>query len=301
MSKPVASRGGKPLVIQADILGRCTIAKTTVLDARRTIAFAAGIDDQNDIYFDDTRAGNLQVHPGIAFSLQWHSHTRLGQSTSSQQPIVAVHAGSDLRFHRPFAAGQVVTTQGRLIALKQISSGVITVERYRMEDGMGELIAELDLNVLLFNTVLADGDMQIETLPGLPVAPAALEPPVRVREISIPRNALHRYTSGSGIYEHIHTVKSAAQAGGFPDIILHGSATKAIALSDVIEHYFDGDPTRLSRLSGQLRANIFPDSIIRLEVQTVRDDDGERQVFFRVLNEKGELAIVHGLVVGRNI
>ena len=62
-----------PGVITTDDVGLFTIARTTLLDSRITMAYAAAINDANQAYFDDLRPGGLNVHPCICFSLQWAS------------------------------------------------------------------------------------------------------------------------------------------------------------------------------------------------------------------------------------
>jgi len=158
MTSPNDSGSEGLIRIESSDVGRRTIANSELLDARRTIAYAAGINEENQAYFDDTRPGGLTVHPGIAFALQWNSYRRLGAQIGSPTPTVGVHTETDLRIHRPFEGGMEITSQGRLIALRQTKSGVIIVDRFRMTDGRGELIAELDMSVLVFDAVLNEDD-----------------------------------------------------------------------------------------------------------------------------------------------
>ena len=89
-----------------------------------------------------------------------------------------------------------------------------------------------------------------------------------------------------------------ARAAGLPDIILHGSATKALALTAVVNQCFDGDATRLTRLCGQLRAMVLPNTVIAVEGLAEEIVDGEKRILFRVLNQAGESAVSRGIVCG---
>ncbi len=287
-------------IINASAGQRFTIANTELLDTRRAINFAASINERNPAYFDDTRPGGLMVHPAIAYSFQYNSQTRLGIPPQPKNRwIGVVHAETDIRFMRPFRTGQVITTQGRLVTRKQIKSGVYNVDRYQMCDGDGETLAEMDFVLIFRGALLEGGDRAFEQTPARPTPPEAPADPLSTIEMFIPPLAPHHYTAGSGIYAAIHTEKSVANAAGFPDVILQGSATKSMALSEIANQCFDGDATRISRLYGQLRAIVLTNTTIRLQINSIVEEDGERQVFFQVLNANGEPAIDKGLVVGR--
>ena len=90
-----------------------------------------------------------------------------------------------------------------------------------------------------------------------------------------------------------------AKAAGLPGIILHGSATKAMSLTAVVDQCFDGDASRITRLCGQLRGMVMMDSTIAVEALAEEVVDGEKRILFRTLNADGEPAIRNGVVCGR--
>ena len=55
-----------PGVITTDDVGTTTIANTTLLDSRTTMAYASSINDVNPRYYDDLREEGLMVHPCLA-------------------------------------------------------------------------------------------------------------------------------------------------------------------------------------------------------------------------------------------
>ena len=210
-----------------------------------------------------------------------------------------MHAESDLRIHQPFKQGEAVTTQGRLVLRKKIGPGVFSVDRYRMTNGKGELLAELDYNGIIRGATLDGEDREIEPSPSRPVCENLSCEPMWAESIYIPIHAGQQYTECADIFNPIHTEPSVAKAAGLPNIILHGSATKAHALTQVINHCFEGNATKITRLCGQLRAMVLMDTTIKVECLAVQTIGDERQVFFRVLNEDGDLAIANGVVVGK--
>ncbi len=287
-----------PGKISVDEVGCYTIAKTTLLDARRIMAYASSIDDTNEAYFDDLREGGLNVHPAICFSLQWGARFLIDRKINMRAAPFGVHAETDLRIHQPFKQGEAVTTQGRLVARRQISPGVYSVDRYRMTNSDGALLAELDYNGIIRGGELDGDNVELEPSPAQPTCDTLSETPLWHEEIFIPLHAGQQYTECADIYNPIHTEPSAAKLGGLPGVILHGSATKAHALTQVINHCFDGDARRIRRLCGQLRGMVLMDSNIRVECLGEQEVDGEKQVFFRVLNEEGQAAIASGVVCG---
>ena len=269
------------------------------IDQRFAKGFAAGIYETNPVYFDDLHAAGIKVHPAIAFSLQWNSRHRDKPVFETDVPVLGVHAGTDLIIHRPFSVGDRVTVQGEIVSRKQIRSGVIDIDRYTMINQAGDVIAELDFNMIYRHAELSDDGQEIAAPVKRPSKPQVFLHPDSVKDIEISRGDIHRYTECSRIFAPIHTDRRVARSSGLPDIILHGSATKAIALSHIINRYFDGDPTRIRRLYGQLRGLVEPDTTISVQVERTNDVADELHVFFHVLNQDGDRAIDHGFVVGQ--
>ena len=118
-------------------------------------------------------------------------------------------------------------------------------------------------------------------------------------EVPIGLHAGQQYTECAQIYNPIHTEPSVAKAAGLPAIILHGSATKAMSLTAVIDECFDGDASRITRLCGQLRGMVLMSSVVTVEGLAEEVVASEKRVLFRTLNAEGQPAISHGIVCGR--
>jgi acyl dehydratase len=288
-----------PGVITTDDVGLLSIARTTLLDSRTTMAYAAAINDDNPAYFDDLRPGGLLVHPCLAFSLQWASRFRPDQKPNLRAAAYGVHASTDLRIHRPFKAGEAITTQGQMVQKRQLRPGVYNVDRYRMTASDGSLVAELDYNGITRGATLAGPDASVAEEPAQPPFGTISGAAIWQTEVTIGLHAGQQYTEGANIYNPIHTEPSVAKAAGLPDIILHGSATKAMALTAVINRCFNADASRITRLCGQLRGMVLMNTTITVEGLAEEVVDGEKRVLFRVLNDQGQPAISNGIVCGR--
>ena len=281
--------------------GRYTVARTWELTPRLISAFAAGVDDPNPAYLDDTRPGGLVGHPGLVFTFQWNSRHILGDTQHPATARRGVHASIDARFHRPFRQHDAITSQGRTIEVRQIAPGVLVVQRFRMRDGVGEDVAVVDFGGIVRGARTDGPDVSIEAGDGVPTPSPQEAEPIWVAHVAIATTAAHTYTECANIWNPIHTERSVALAAGLPDIILHGSATLTIALREVVNHSLGGDPGRVARLVGLLRAMVIPGEHITVrgwEDRAAADGSG-REIFFDVLNAAGQQAVANGLIVAR--
>jgi acyl dehydratase len=94
----------------------------------------------------------------------------------------------------------------------------------------------------LFLGVEVDGPARGDLAPG-PVASGGAGTVVAVSR-SIPNHAGHVYTETARIYNPIHTDAEVARRAGLPGPILHGTATLAMAVSEVVRVAAAGDPHR---------------------------------------------------------
>ncbi len=292
----MADQDSGPGAIRGGDLGHRTVATTFEVTPRRIQAFAAGIRDHNPVYFDDTRTGGLVGHPGLAFSFQWNSRHTPDMPPNARSAPYGVHAWTDLRLERPFLEGDVITSQGVNAGFEQVRPGVLTVSRYAMTDSSGELVAELDIAGIVRGATL-EGTAAPPQLTPLPqIEPAGK--PIWERDIEIPPDAAHAYTECADIYNPIHTERRVALAAGLPDIILHGSATQAIAISALVDGSLDGDPARVRRFYAQNRAMVLMDT--RITVRCLGEqqlDDATRAFAFDVRTEEGTPALARGVLV----
>jgi hypothetical protein len=288
-----------PGALDSSDVGGLTIANTTVLSTRKIMAYASGINDLNPAYFDDTTKDGLSVHPAIAFSLQWNSRFTPDRLPNHRAAPFGVHAATDLSIYQPFVQDEAITIQGQMIKRHLIRPGVYTVDRYKMTNGKGTLVAELDYISITRGASLEGENQSIAEEKPRPKNSSLPATPVWEESVDIPLSAGQQYTECANIYNPIHTEKSVAIKAGLADIILHGSATKAIALSKIINHCFDADPRRITRLCGELRAMVLMNTSIRIQCLSTEDKGHDRIIHFKVLNQNGDLAIANGIVMGR--
>ena len=284
------------LRMPADV-GRYTIAKSFEVTARSITAFAGGVDDFNPVYFEDDRPEGLIAHPGMVFSWQWNSRFTPDAEWDPNLVRRSVHAWVDVQFERHAREGDVITSQGQSVAVKQVKPGVLAAQRFTFRDSQGETVAIMDTGGITRGAELDGAAAELASAPPLPQRSSDDGAPVWSTTFPIDPQAPHVYTECADIWNPIHTERKVALAAGLPDIILHGSANILIALREVINRSLDGDPTRVTRYAGQFRGMVIPGRDVTVSALEVRDEGDREIVFYEMRNDQGELAIANGVVV----
>ena len=267
------------------------------VDARWLMAYAAGIGDLNPAYMD-TAANTVIAHPVFPVCVEWPVILNVreiagSESMSREESARGVHAAHDLHLYRPIQDGDQLATQATITEVRRIKPGAAYTMRLDTTDvASGELVAQTyQLGIYRGVEVIGD-DNRCEDAPAWPQAPDPAQAPGI--EIPVPAGAAHTYTECARIWNPIHTDRAVALSAGLPDIILHGTATLALAVSRIVEQFGDGDPTRVARLGGRFSAMVLMPSTISVQAR----QDGNT-VSYQVLTEDGQVAISNGFVVLR--
>jgi acyl dehydratase len=188
--------------------------------------------------------------------------------------------------------GDRLITEGSIVEIRPTRAGALLRTKLETRDPQGAPVVT-SFSASLFRGVGVSGEgASLETPPPLP--PADLDALAwESIEIPIAREAPHVYTECADIWNPIHTERTVALAAGLPDIILHGTATWALAAREILERRAGGEPARLRRLHGRFGAMVIPGESIRVELAPVL----EGAVHFHVRNARGELAIRDGVAL----
>jgi acyl dehydratase len=281
----------------ASRVGQDLRATERTISVRDILAYAAGLGAVEPAFLDDHQAGGVRALPFQCVSLEWPAllslRAALGDSLAPDEARRGVHAVQDSTFHRPIVPGDRLITEGRLIGAQRIRTGVRTVCKLVTRDAIdGAAVATSWSSSIYRGVDLAGEDQTLEAPPGLP--PEASDPlPVDAETVSlaIPRQMPHVYSECANIWNPIHTERREALAAGLPDIILHGTATWALAGLTVLRHYTGGDVGRLKRMSGRFSGMIVPGGHIGLRHHAI----GAGVVRFEVLDDAGKPAISQGV------
>ncbi len=234
-----------------DLIGTTAEPVVHDVDSRWLMAYAAGIGRDDPCYLDTRRAGGVVAHPLFPVCLEWPAvlamRDRLAEAGLTRDEAArAVHATHDLVIHRPVRAGDRLRTTATLVSLDPHRSGVLAVLQLDTVDDDGEPVAGTAMGTLYRHPVTKTGtDRRPDR-----TEPAGVEPRVTVR-VPIASTAAHVYTECARIWNPIHTDPRTAERAGLPGIILHGTATLALAVSTVIDHESDGRPEGVRRIGAR--------------------------------------------------
>ncbi len=281
--------------LNASTVGASTDPLTHDVDARWIMSYAAGLGDHNPRYLD-TQAGTVAAHPVFPVCLEWpvilNSRTLPGsEMVTRAEGARGVHAAHDLHIHREIRAGDKLTTQATVIGLQRIKPGAAQSTRLDTFDTTGALVCRTYQLGISRDVEVIGGPTFSETVPQIP---RMTVPSGRVRRFSLPiaANAAHVYTECARIFNPIHTDRRVALAAGLPDIILHGTATLALAVSRLVDQCLGADPTRVRRLGGRFTGMVLMPSTLTLEVL----GDESQTLFFNVLAQSGAAAFSQGFL-----
>jgi acyl dehydratase len=147
----------------------------------------------------------------------------------------------------------------------------------------------------LFRGVAVDGEDVDSDVPEAVPAMAETENPLATRTLDVPATAAHVYTECARIWNPIHTDAAVARAAGLPGIILHGTATLALAVSAVLELAGGIDPRQVRRIGGRFSAMVTMPNTLKVRLLGRQD----RFLAFDVCTAEGARAVTRGLVETR--
>jgi len=262
---------------------------------RMMLAYAAAIGETGPQTFDDADDGSFVAIPQFCVCLEWPTvsddrvRVLLGMTTREWQ--AALHMGQDSFFHRPVRAGQNLLLEGTLMEVRATKAGALTVSKVEtVLQETGDPVVTTWTTALMRGVAVEGEDLSLDCAPS--AGASAAGQPSRV-EIPIAREMPHIYSECSGIWNPIHTERAVALAAGLPDIVLHGTASWALAGREVVRLHAGGDPRQLRRLGGRFTGMLIPGRSMTLEHGPAVD--AEQCIRFRVLSDDGVVAIADGI------
>jgi acyl dehydratase len=287
--------------IDSALVGSSTSVHRHDVDARWTMAFSAALGDTGPHYLDTT--SDVVAHPLFPIAPEWAVHLEgrdqlAGNGLTPDERLRSVHATHDCHIHRLVRPGDRLDTRATVVLAEARRPGAYVVTRLDTTDADGEPVCTT-WQASVYRGVAVDGGDRVHADP--PPLPAAASnggaPPLAEIRVPVPANLAHVYSECARIWNPIHTDVEVARRMGLPDIILHGSATLALAVSRVVDHAAGGDPNRVRRLGGMFRGMVLMPSEIRLRLLADEMTDDGRVVAWDVLNAEAQPAITKGFVV----
>ena len=270
----------------------------STIDARWTMAYAAGLGDARREYLDTRARADVLAHPVFPVCFEWPAflstrHLPVDDSLTRDERLRGVHASHDLVLHRPLRAGVELETRATISRVEQRPAGALQVVRLDTCDAAGARVCTTWYGSLFRGVTVVGGDRALGDEPEAP-APIGADAAARLtREVPLAATAAHVYTECARIWNPIHSDAAVAAQAGLPGIILHGTATLAHAVSAVVDEVLGGDPVRVERVAARFTAMVRLPSRIQVRIYSGERD---RSVRFDVLNAEGQVALRNGYV-----
>lgn len=280
--------------IHSEIVGRRGEPVVHAIDARWTMAYAAGLGDLAPAYLDTLARPDVLAHPLFPVCFEWPlflDPRRIPTDLETGDRIRGVHASHDLELHRPVRAGMELTTRATIAKVEARRSGAYLLVKLDSTASDGQPVSTTWYGTLYRGVEVVGDSRSLEGLPAVP-SPSPEDDGTNEQSIPVAWNAALVYTECARIWNPIHTDPAFAGAAGLPEPILHGTATLALAVSRVVAERFDGDAERVSRIAGRFGAMVRMPSTLSLRIGPVQEDT----VRFEVLEPEGGRAIRDGLL-----
>jgi acyl dehydratase len=265
------------------------------------MAFAASLGDYFPCYLDTRLPTGIVAHPLFAVCFEWPAagsiRHKARASLSQDEAVRGVHATHHTIVHRLVHPPEHLITTAELIGVERRKPGAYEVAKFDTVDDKGIPVCTTYYGSLYREVEVKGPDRPAE----VPALPTPTRPgPRNETRVPISAGAAHIYTECARIWNPIHTDLAIAAKAGLPGLILHGTATLAMAVSRIIEAEGGGDPARVAQIYGRFGAMVLMPSEVLVRIDSREKCDGGDAVFFEVVSAEGGRAIRNGLVVLRD-
>ena len=285
--------------IPASVVGTRAGPREETVDARWLMAYAAALGEDAPEYFDTTRPEGVLAHPLFPVCYEWPLAFDLRAMTVSDEIAVrGVHATHRLVLHRPPRAGDGLSTTATVTGLERRSPGAYLVLRMETVDSLGRPVTTTDYGSLYLGV---DCDTSLSPLGREQGEGWSGEwSPSWSTQITISPTLAHVYTECARIWNPIHTDRAVALGAGLPDVILHGTATLALAISQTLRRDPRGAATPVRSIACRFGAMVRLPSRVTVRGQNLVSSAEGPLVRFDALAEDGRPAVRDGqILLGR--
>jgi len=285
------------LEISSSFVGAALRPCTIDVPVRRCMNFAAGILDQSPCYLDDRQPQGVVAHPMLVCALTWQISSRLQDhlmadgfpfQVSKQQ----VHYSERITWQRPVRPADRLTIRGQIAAILPHRSGTHLVVRYEASDPEGQWVFTEHTGALLRGVRCADEGRCIELYS--PVVGHNYSATLWEQDIDLHPLAAHIYDGCAEISFPIHSSPAFARSVGLPGIIMQGTATAAMAVSELIRRESNGDPGRVTEIECHFVGMISPGTAFKVRLQERQESDAFTELYWNAQNAQGRLVMSDG-------
>ncbi|MGH7414473.1 MAG: FAS1-like dehydratase domain-containing protein [Candidatus Rokuibacteriota bacterium] len=309
--------------IPASVVGITAGPREHEIDARWLMAYAAALGETAPEYFDTARPGALLAHPLFPVCYEWPLALDVrARALPDEIAVRSVHATHHLTLHRRPRAGDRLSTSATVAALQRRTPGAYLVLRMDTVDAAGRPVSTTDYGSLYLGVdcegaphpgPLPRGERESNTptgeresnTPGGERESNFLSPQGRGQgegwswtvEMPIAPTLAHVYTECARIWNPIHTDRAVALGAGLPDIILHGTATLALAISQALKQQVSGPATPVRSVACRFGAMVRLPSRLVVRGRPPEPSPDGAVVRFEALADDGRPAVRDARIV----
>jgi acyl dehydratase len=233
--------------IPGSVAGTAVGALSTSLDARWMMAYSAALGVDDPRYYDTLADDGPIAHPLFSVCYEWPAVLALrAKAVRESWALLGVHSTHHVIIHRLPTAADRLLTRAQIIVVRPSRAGTLVVARLSTVDRNGRPVTTTDYGSV-YRGVATEGEARVQTEPLVRPSPPASARPRWSAPVPVGSRAAHVYSECARIWNPIHTDIAVARSAGLTAPILHGSATLALAISQVIRQDLDGDPARVRR------------------------------------------------------
>ena len=279
-----------PLV--SSMVGRVGTPATEHVERRWLMNYAASVGDENPVWYDTTAEAPLPAHPAYVSQLEWVAIDQLLEhlvELSPEERFLGVQSFVDTTIHRPVKATQELVSIAEVAGVESCPAGARLTVRIETVSEAGAQVSTSFVG-MVYRSVEVVGRIA-PTLPAIPTDDRWAAERARDGRVHLSSIAPHVFSECARDYSPIHTDLAVATSAGLPGLILHGTATMAFFLSDVVRHEAAGDPL-VRRFTARFGAMVLCPSILSLRVTPHMHDSSIHKL--EAFTQDGGLAIKAG-------
>lgn len=285
--------------LSSDLVGTILTPCEVSVDWRQTTNYAAAIQDNNPLYFDDRGGKTLLSHPVFPVAVTWPVLSSLDRYIDSREfpkevLLTQVHYSEHLILHRLISPGDQLSISGSLKAFLPHRAGTHAIISLEATDNEDNPVFTEYIGAMLRGVDCGVGGKSGE-IPEIPES-KAVEGMLWESKIRIDPLRPYIYDGCTNIEFPIHTSPDFAKAVGLPGIILQGTATLAYAVSELVNREAGMDPARVLEIACNFTGMVQPGADIKICCRGKKEFSNHTDLFFEVKNSKDEKAIRNGYV-----
>jgi len=280
--------------ISSRLVGRRSSTYDIELTHRCCTNYAAAVLERNARYFDDTAPEGIIAPPMLATALTWHmtQYREAFWSTQDFPPEIAVrqvHYSEHLVLHEPLRPGQHLSIHAEVVSVIPHRAGTHMIVRYEAT-AAGQPIFTEYAGAMLRDVACTDAGLGKEYA-GESGRFGRQEDAAWESTLPVHPLAAYFYDGCGDVHNPIHTSLQFSQMVGLPGPILHGAATLAYAVREVVAREAGDEPARVAAIRANFTGMVLPGSTIRIEMLGREKTGDLTHCHFLVWNEEGKRAI----------